>query len=152
MLKTVAKIHKHISAVQELLRGIYHNLEYRALHHDDSKFEADELKGYLRFKDMPEGLEYGSDEYKTAMQAVMENNNCFELHSQRNDHHPEYHNKPSDMGWLSIIEMVCDWGGAHVAYGNKGNWDESVEHNIDRYDFTDAQKWLIRQVASHILF
>ena len=152
MLKTVAKIHKHISAVQDLLVNIASNLQYRALHHDASKFEADELAGYLRFEDMPEGLEYGSPEYKQAMAKVMKDNNCFDLHSQRNDHHPEYHNKPEEMNWLSVIEMVCDWGGAHVAYGNKGSWHESVEVNIDRYEFTDEQKWLIREVANHIIF
>lgn len=152
MMKTAIKMYRHIASVQELMGNIVDNLRRRAFVHDASKFEEDEFKGYMRFEQMPEGLEYGSDEYKTAMQAVMENNNCFDLHSKRNTHHPEYHENVQEMPFLDLIEMVCDWGGAHVAYGNTGEWHDSVEKNIERYDFSDEQKWLIRQVANHILF
>ena len=102
---------------------------------------------------MPEGLEYGSDEYKAEMAKIMENNNCFELHSERNDHHPEFHENAYSgttvdiMGLFPIIEMVCDWAGAHLAYGNESDWFESVSYNIDRYQFSTAQKWAINEVA-----
>ena len=147
MLRTVAKIHKHISFVQEALLHIVDEFRMRAFVHDSSKFESDELSGYLRFEDMPEGLEYGSAEYKAAMAKIMENNNCFELHSQRNDHHPEHYENTQDMRLMAVIEMVCDWAGAHLAYGNKGDWKESAEHNIGRYDFSEHQKWVIREVS-----
>ena len=102
---------------------------------------------------MPEGLKYGSDEHKAAMARVMEGNNCFELHSQRNDHHPEYYDCPEQgvdlgmMGLFPLMEMVCDWAGAHLAYGNTGSWLESVTVNIEKHRFTDSQQWVIRQMA-----
>ena len=129
-------------------------LRQRALVHDASKFNEDELKGYLRFEEMPEGLEYGSDAYKAAMAKIMKDNNCFELHTMQNDHHPEFHENAHSgttvdiMGLFPIIEMVCDWAGAHVAYGNESDWFESVTYNTDRFKFSDAQKWVIGEVAS----
>ena len=147
MFKTIKRIHNHIFYVQNAIKQFTNELDRRALLHDESKFREDELKGYLRFEDMPEGLEYGSTKYKAAMSKIMENNDCFDLHSKRNSHHPEFHNKPADMTLLDIIEMVCDWRGAHIAYGNKGDWMSSTKHNISRYEFTDAQKWAINQVA-----
>lgn len=150
MIKTISKIHKHISYVRVALLHFSDNLRLRAFVHDSSKFEADELQGYAKFEQMPEGLEYGSAEYKAAMSKVMEDNNCFELHSQRNDHHPEHWGNVQDMPLVPIIEMVCDWFGAHTAYGNKGGWHESVQHNIERYDFNDGQIWVIQQVADKL--
>ena len=147
MIKTVAKIHKHISCVQRAIMNVAHRLERRAFFHDDSKFQSDELKGFARFDNMPEGLIYGSDEYKEAMSIIMKDNDCFDLHSKRNDHHPEYYVNVQLMPLLQVIEMVCDWHGAHRAYGNKGDWGESVRHNIGRYNFSEGQKWVIYEVS-----
>ena len=156
MFKTIKRIATHISCVQKALFCVVHELRQRALVHDASKFNEDELKGYLRFEEMPEGLEYGSDAYKAAMAKIMKDNNCFELHSINNDHHPEHWDYPeggSDvglMGLFQIIEMVCDWAGAHLAYGNKSDWHQSVNHNTDRYKFSISQKWVIEQTASFL--
>ena len=147
MLKTVAKIYNHIRCVQSAIFYISNELQNRAMSHDSSKFSEDEINGYSRFEDMPDGLEYGSMEYKSAMAKVMDGNNCFELHSKRNDHHPEFYDSPSDMGFLQVIEMVCDWHGAHEAYGNDGGWLESVEINIEKYRFSESQKWLVHEVS-----
>ena len=54
------------------------------------------------------------------------------------------------MGLFALIEMVCDWAGAHVSYGNSGGWDESVSHNLSRYDFTEQQKWVICQTSNYL--
>jgi hypothetical protein len=51
------------------------------------------------------------------------------------------------MRFQQIIEMVCDWAGAHLAYGNKGGWHKSVSINIEKYPFLPEQKWLIRDVS-----
>lgn len=156
MYKTIKKIQKHIGCVQSAIACCISELQQRAYAHDTSKFQEDELKGYARFEEMPEGLEYGSEEHKAAMAKVMEGNSCFQLHSQRNDHHPEYHDYPeggSDLGMMGLfplIEMVCDWAGAHLAYGNKGSWFDSVDKNIAKYDFDDNQKWVIRQVSDFL--
>ena len=122
-------------------------MDRRAAQHDKSKLKADEFAGYQRFDDMPEGLEYGSDEYKAAMAKVMKGNNCWDLHCKRNDHHPEHYSKASDMSLLPLIEMVCDWRGAHDAYGNKGNWMDSIEVNLKEYEFVKWQIMVIWEVA-----
>ena len=131
-------------------------IQNRSSIHDISKFNENELKGFARFEDMPEGLEYGSEEYKAAMAKVMEGNKCFEIHAANNDHHPEHWEYPeggSDLGLMGLfplIEMVCDWAGAHLAYGNKGSWTESVQHNIQKYKFTKSQLWVIESVSSFL--
>ena len=156
MFKTISKIVKHITCVQEALLYVVDELRERAFVHDASKFEQDELEGVARFEEMPEGLEYGSPEYEAAMAKVMEGNNFFALHSARNDHHPEYWGYPeggSDiglMGLFPLMEMVCDWAGAHLAYGNTGGWDASVRINIEKHNFSDSQKWVIYEMADFL--
>ena len=166
MIKTVGKIALHIREVQKAIFTVADEMRKRALVHDKSKFQPDELEGYARFENFPEGLVYGSDEYKAEMHKVMQDNNCFALHTQRNDHHPEfwagYHYLAADdpepgpdegmsnMGLFPLIEMVCDWAGAMIAYKNKGGWQESVEHNIERFGFTEEQRFVIREVAEYL--
>ena len=156
MYKTIAKIQKHISCVQNAMLHCVDELRKRLLVHDASKFQQDELKGFLRFERMPEGLEYGSPEYRVEMAKIMKDNNCFKLHSARNDHHPEYYDVPEEgvdlsmMGLFPLMEMVCDWAGAHLAYGNTGGWNKSVEINIKKYEFSENQKWAIRQVSDFL--
>lgn len=150
MYKTISKIVEHISCVQKAVLCFSDKLRQRAFVHDQSKFNHDELKGYLRFEEMPEGLTYDSKEYKDAMAKVMENNDCFELHAQRNDHHPEHYEDVRSMRLIALIEMVCDWAGAHMAYGNKGSWKQSVRHNIDRYGFNQIHQWVILEVADFL--
>ena len=147
VLKTVKKIHTHISCVQEALLYIVDELRMRAFCHDSSKLEQDELTGYARFEDFPEGLEYGSEAYEAAMAKVMEGNDCFKLHSQRNDHHPEHFEDVQKMRFHQILEMVSDWAGAHKGYGNSGGWHKSVEDNIAKHNFLPEQEWLIRDVS-----
>ena len=156
MFKTVSKIVKHIACVQEAMTLFTKEIQHRADAHDASKFGDDELEGFARFEDMPEGLEYGSDEYEAAMAKVMEGNNCFQMHSLRNDHHPEYWDAPEQgvdvgmMGLFPLIEMVSDWAGAHKSYGNTGGWDDSVKKNMAKHNFSDSQKWVIYEVADFL--
>ena len=156
MYKTVQRIHKHIGCVRGAIKTIILDLQRRADHHDDSKYTKEELEYYSAYEKLPEGLVFGSDAYNEALKAlnVGVGTPGFNLHSSRNDHHPEYYDCPEQgvdlgmMGFLPIIEMVCDWHGAMKAYGNKQDWMESVQYNISRFDFNDHQIWLIRQVAS----
>ena len=150
MFKTIQKNLRHIACVQDMMQILVKDLSMRLLCHDRSKFSEDEMKGYVRFEDFPEGLEYGSPEHKAAMAKVMENNDCFEIHCTRNDHHPEHYENDSDMPLPAVIEMVCDWAGATLSYGNSGSWMKSVEHNIARHDFSEGQEWVIRQHAEYL--
>ena len=156
MYRTIKRISEHIQSVQRMMRHITDEIIDRSHKHDASKYNENELKGYIRFEEMPDGLEYGSDEYKKARANVMKNNNCFELHSQTNDHHPEYWDCPeqnvdlSFMGLFPLMEMVCDWAGAYTSYGNTGTWMESVDYNVSRFDFNDKQKYIIYEFADFL--
>ena len=151
MDKTLNTITDHITCVQGMMSHILKNLDSRRLNHDHSKLRPDVFRGYMRFEDFPEGLEYGSDAYKEEMAKVMDGNDCFKIHAALEDHHPEHFEHVEDMGFLEIIEMVCDWAGATISYGNKGSFTESGVKNIERFGFTKAQTWLILQVADFLL-
>ena len=153
MFKTVSRIAKHVRCVQASLFAVVSEVTNRGIVHDASKFEEPELKGYLRFEQMPEGLEYGSEEYKQEMAKIMKDNDCFEIHSSTNDHHPEYwinNGGLENMPLFSIIEMVCDWCGAHTSYGNKSSWADSVTKNLQKYEFTESQRWAIYELAAFL--
>ena len=158
MYKTISKITRHIKAVRFAIQLVTDELRRRADCHDDSKFTKEELDYYLAYEKFPEGLKFGSEEYKAAEKRlnVGVGSSGFGLHSRRNDHHPEHYDCPeqgvdlSFMGLFPLIEMVCDWCGAHIAYGNKGDWLESVVYNTSRFDFNNRQKWVIDQVADFL--
>ena len=156
MKKTVKRVATHIVQVQKALAVVYGELQNRAIVHDQSKFKEDELEYYAAYEDFPEGLKFGSEEYKAAEKRlnVGVGSPGFGLHSSRNDHHPEFHENAHSgttldvMGLFPIIEMVCDWAGAHTAYGNESDWFESVDYNVKRFNFSDMQKWAIGEVAT----
>lgn len=158
MFATITKIVKHISCVQRVMFITSDELRKRALVHDDSKFEQSELKYYAAYERFPKGLEYGSREYREAEKRINVGIGSpgFNLHTNRNDHHPEHYDCPEQginletMGLFAIIEMVCDWAGAHLAYGNKGDWINSVHHNTDRHNFNEGQKWVIWEMSEFL--
>lgn len=150
MQRTVQTIVQHIRTVQDALNTISDELRRRAFAHDSSKFQSDEFEGYTRFELMPKGLEYGSKEYQDAMKVIMTDNDCFTLHAQRNDHHPEHFSDVQKMNFIQIQEMVCDWAGDHMRNSNTGAWTESVLFNMRKHNFSEGQQWLIRQVAEHL--
>ena len=149
-MKLMMRVGKHIKYVQEGLQVVIEELQERLVDHDRSKYNEDELKGYMRFEDMPEGLEYGSPEHKAALDKVMKDNDFWALHLSCNDHHPEHFSDITQMGLFQIIEMVCDWRGAHAGYNNTGEWLESIDVNLNKFNFTKEQEWVIWQVANFL--
>ena len=151
MKKTAQRIHRHILNVQDCFAHIIRALSDRSRFHDRSKFNDNEFDGFMRFELMPESLPYGSLERQAMMKAIMTDNYCFTNHAKVNDHHPEHYLKLERMGFLQIQEMVCDWAGAHMEKSNGTPWPDSVLHNIQKYDFSDGQIWLIHQVAEFLM-
>ena len=150
MFKTIDKHKRHILLVQHAMFAFADILRDRALNHDNSKFQEDELTGYAQFELMPEGLGFGSDKYWAERAKLLKDNTCFELHAKRNDHHPEYYEDVHSMGLFALIEMVCDWAGATLTYNNGGNWTDTVLYNIERFDFSPEQRFVIAEVASFL--
>ena len=151
MKATAQKLYRHIRSVQDAMDHIINDLTFRARTHDASKFQDDEIEGYARFEVMPQGLTYGSPEHIAIKAAILTDNDCFKNHAARNDHHPEHYADVQKMPFTAIQEMVCDWAGAHLEFGNTGSWPQSVVDNIAKHNFSEGQIWLIYQVANFLM-
>ncbi len=142
----LATMHRHLVYLREGLMKIRHALEHRGLVHDQSKFGSEEFAGFSRINATARQYPYGSEEYKSALRAERP---TIDSHYKNNSHHPEFHENLSDMGWLDITEMVCDWWAAGQAYGTTP-WHKTLEIQKERFDWSPEQWWLIEQVASFL--
>jgi Family of unknown function (DUF5662) len=103
----------HINRVAELIGEVNSELTYRAVYHDQSKFDPIEAGPLQEMQDLidREGqAPYGSDEYRrrTALLGPM-----LEHHYALNPHHPEHwSNGIASMTILDVVEMLCDWKAA----------------------------------------
>ncbi|MCP3961367.1 MAG: hypothetical protein GY719_26260 [bacterium] len=140
---------RHWAFVRLGLLKIRQDLERRGEEHDLSKLNPDdELAGFSRINATAREHPYGSDEYKAALAAEQP---TIASHYGANSHHPEHHRTPAEMGWLDLVEMVCDWKAAQMAYGRQ-SWSKSMQVNRGRWGgkFTAGQWWLIEQVAAFL--
>ena len=103
----------HIVRVGELIGEVTKDLNYRAIYHDQSKFDPIESGPLQEMQDLidKEGqAPFGSDEYRrrTALLGPM-----LEHHYANNRHHPEHFlNGIAGMTLVDLVEMVCDWKAA----------------------------------------
>lgn len=139
----------HCRLVRSGIQQVRHELERRELHHDDSKMTLDEFAGFTRINAAAREHPFGSEEYREGLRREKP---VIDLHYSRNSHHPEFHGtdaQPKGMGWLDIVEMVCDWRGAYLAYGSQGSWQDNMEKQKQRYagSLSAEQWWLVDQVA-----
>jgi hypothetical protein len=168
-IATLRTIMAHITYVRSGLERVAADLRHRALVHDLSKLSADEFDGFTRINRAAREHPYGSEEYRAGLRTEKP---TIDLHYSRNSHHPEhgrakgeaaererglpddatYWSAHSDMTFLDVIEMVCDWRGAYLGYGSQGTWEENIARQHERYGalFAQGQWWLIDQVAAWI--
>ena len=144
-VKTLLTILRHRELVSENLGKIGEELQSRAARHDRSKLQADEFDGFVRINKVARDHEYGSEAYIEGLASEGGESGCINLHYARNSHHPEHHKNDRDMGWVDIVEMVCDWSAASITYGNQ-SLRESVQIQHERFDFSEGQWWLIYSV------
>jgi|GEM_PF-3278569 len=154
----------HCRYVQRGINRVANALHERADCHDDSKLLSDEFAGFSRINKAAREHPYGSPEYRAGLKQEKPTIN---LHYSRNSHHPEFHGTEIEgrvclgvevvaqsMTWLDLIEMVCDWRGAYLAYGSQGTWDENMQRQKERYRveqwFTREQWWLIDEVSAFV--
>ena len=147
-LRTVLR---HCKYVQKSLRKVLTALQERLEMHDVSKLNDDEFEAVIHYQKL-DGIPYGSKEYGEKMQEIRPfTSNGWDLHCQRNRHHPEHHRVADDMNFLDIIEMVCDWKGANAAYNTSGqSFRDGALACIEKYDFHIGQKWLIHQLIEYL--
>jgi hypothetical protein len=109
----------HINRVAELIGEVNSELTYRAIYHDQSKFDPIEAGPLQEMQDLidREGqAPFGTDEYRrrTALLGPM-----LEHHYAKNSHHPEHwSNGIASMSILDVVEMLCDWKAASERGGD----------------------------------
>lgn len=162
---------RHRDFVRLALLAVIQDIERRSLMHDASKMLDDEFAGFARINAIARVHKFGSKGYKASMR---QERATIDLHYSRNSHHPERstllgdaaeqaRGLPDDftywtardgarMTFLDVIEMVCDWWGAHKGYGDTRSWAASVELNFTskgKY-LSREQSWLAREVAAFL--
>lgn len=114
---------EHSNKVKIVMTSLIQALEERADTHDHSKLSESELPRYAAYLDRMRGVKFGSSEYHKIR---LEFSDAHDLHYSRNRHHPEHFERGiNGMNLIDIIEMLCDWKVASVAYG--GNVRISLE-------------------------
>lgn len=125
----------HIQAVDKNLQEFMVRLAERAILHDASKLQEPEKNIYDTVKPRIAEVEiefgYGSPEYEAM---VKELNPAFQVHFQKNRHHPEFHeNGVNGMTLVDLVEMISDWKAAAGRYGKPVN----LEANKKRFGLSD---------------
>lgn len=77
----------HKSVVAAVIRAVIEELSHRAKVHDDSKLESPELEIFAEFGPKLKQMQYGSDEYKEALEKM---GTALQHHYANNRHHPEH--------------------------------------------------------------
>jgi hypothetical protein len=103
----------------------------RGREHDASKLEAPELKIFDKYTTKLKKLTYQSDAYKRCLREMKP---ALQHHYKHNRHHPEHFNHISEMHWVDLVEMFCDWLAASERHEN-GDASKSIILNADRFHF-----------------
>ena len=144
---STADTKQHIEAVQEFLTAIIWKLDERRAFHDRSKLESPEKESFDEFTPRLKALTYGSDEYKSCLEAMRP---TLEHHYAANSHHPEHwRNGVDDMSLLDVVEMLVDWKAATLRHAN-GNILESLEINRARFGLSDQLYTILKNTVERM--
>ena len=145
-MNTLLTIMRHRENLADSLEELADELRRRARVHDRDKLELDKFHGFVKVNAAARSHAYGSPEYKAGLAQAKP---TIDSHFAVSSHHPEYHKRAKDMGFLDIIEMVFDWDAAAKTYGTNSLRD-SLPVSFERHDFSVMQIWLINQVVEWI--
>jgi len=146
---------EHIDLVRYFLTKAVHNLNGRWRRHDLSKLTEPELSAFDIATPKLASLEYGSEEYK---QALEELGPALEHHYKHNDHHPEhYENGVRGMSLMALIEMLCDWRAASERVkprtgdsGKVGTFESGLKFNQERFGYSDELAQILLNTAREL--
>ena len=143
---STAETLKHSQRVGELMAETIKELVDRSMRHDRSKTEDPELKVFDEFTPKLKDTTYGSDEYKSYLEAM---GDALEHHYANNRHHPEhFENGIFDMTLVDLIEMLADWKAATERHDD-GNLTRSIAHNELRFGISDQLVRILYNTAKH---
>lgn len=138
---------EHIRKVQARIAEVQSNLHERAQQHDLSKLSSPEVEGYAVLQGQLATIEYGSPEYRAALD---EARRTIQHHYQVNDHHPEhYSNGVAGMSLMALIEMVCDWKAASERV-KSGSIGQSLQVNENRFGLDPQLASIIRATIAEL--
>ena len=133
-------LHKQfvITAGMKLIQYLHDNerdkdalqLARRCARHDNSKFESEEMHGFLQLPKEGENM-------KNANAAMPESvQNFVKMHWKHNRHHPEFFADYHEMEELDIMEMVCDWYARSLQFGT--NFKDFIKtRQANRFKFDE---------------
>ena len=131
---------KHIFTIQKYILKLVESLQKRLINHDKSKLESPEVEIFDKVTDKLNGLTYGSEEYKKALEEI---NQALIHHYQNNRHHSEHFKRGIiDMNLVDMCEMLCDWKAASLRHAD-GNIRKSIEINQQRFGYSDELKQIL---------
>jgi len=121
----------HKILIVHYILNIICKLFMRALLHDNSKFNLDEAKGFIKIiNNKKEGKEY----FDVLSLIAKEVNN----HYKNNKHHPQhYKNGIDDMELIDIVEMLCDWQASNSQRHNFGTIEFAISINKNRFNISN---------------
>ena len=112
-------------------------LMQRACLHDPSKYSHQEAAYFEQALPALRNLEYGSDEYKAALDSIKP---AIEHHYRANSHHPEHYKCGlAEMSPLDLVEMLCDWRAATRRHAS-GNLVKSIDINTSRFLYSNLTR------------
>lgn len=121
---------KHIKRVNELLTEACMVLLDRAIIHDASKLVSPEKEVFDKYTPKLKDSTYGSNEYKSFLEAM---NVGLKHHYKHNSHHPEHYEDGIDgMDLFDLIEMLIDWKAAGERHTD-GSLVKSLQIQKDRF-------------------
>ncbi len=142
--KCLVETYKHVKRVGHYINLFVKELEDRAEHHDDSKFEEPELTGFALNTDKLAKVEYGSQAYKDML---VELKPVIEHHYSKNRHHTEFWpDGINDMNLVDVLEMLADWRAA-TERNKAGNIRKSIEINSEKYKISPQLRRIIENTV-----
>lgn len=136
----------HSQRVGELMMQMIKEMLDRSTCHDRSKTEAPELEMFDQYTPKLKDTTYGSDEYKSHLQAMGEG---LAHHYAHNRHHPEHFpNGINGMTLVDLVEMLADWKAATERHTD-GDLSDSINKQRDRFNITGQLCQILWNTAEH---
>ena len=123
-------------------------LVIRAQEHDRSKLEEPEFSAFAEVPRRHAGIPYGSPAYRERLKLLKP---ALDHHYSVSRHHPEHFTDGiRGMNLIDVVEMFADWLGSWTDYGS-GDFESSIEHNRDRFDFSSDLESIFKNTAEALL-
>lgn len=115
----------------------------RGMVHDLSKFGKDEFSILVENIHFFRTIPYATNDYEKYIKTIY---SATEHHYGKNSHHPQHYGNIEEMGFLDLVEMLCDWKAA-TRKCRHDNIEKSMEYNKNKFHFSDAFNVKLQQLA-----